>query len=738
MSDDFIMNNKIGGSKVSKSQVLGESKDSKFQEQNDRSQGDMNRNNSTQELDHKKTNEDMQRINTNFSHDNQLNNSDIEEFMASDGEFERNNDDNSDDSRDMSFNRKYANKSLLFKEELIKETNMKYIEEMMVRKLNERSLIDQRNDVHLRECYEIFKLHISDIGKVFKDTYFKQHFSSLVNRQDTNLFMENKSKEIDWLRLGKLYNKPKFLRCFDPRLLFDFKKEKYLGNLATVLAALCDHPDHIKNIFVDSQDNNPTPSGVYLLQIYVRGKCNQILVDDSIPLRNIDHVTELGVGTDDDMQDARLESVLCMKPPVTSENFYDTKVDIWPHLVAKAFAKNNINYERICNQSVLHFLRDLVSYPVRQLRMKEINWDFLRAAWVNNYVVIGHGNQKLLTKHCALDFSGFNQKEIYCVLNHAFEDKETKRRLVNLKCYSHPVKTNLEMKIDMMINIDDDWRSHRSFGKFKTKNFWLTWSDFEDMFSHLTVAYLDDNYKRIAKKFSLKKLNYYNMEFEIQENGGPVFIELQQLDKIFCKKDHQYCNIRVFLYKISDSSPKHVLEKGIFTYNKRDSIMEHSLPVGHYGLIVETDDFLKESKDFMLNIFYRSYPYQLMQVIAYEDDNVGGSSRRAFSDMLCNAAIDKGEKTFLTKDEKVCLYILKSVKLGLFIIAFANLSEHQYSVMQKYDSQGVHYIVNKEISEDEIISMTIAPFSKKSIVFKTRYLSDVTIKLVDTCIRQVS
>ena len=505
-----------------------------------------------------------------------------------------------------------------------------------------------------------------------------------------------------------------------------------------MLSALCDYPEHIKNIFVDSADNNPTPCGAYIVQIYVRGKCNQILVDDSVPMKNIDDFLDLGTSTETENLNEKLQSLFFMKPPVTAENYFDAKVDIWPQLIAKAYAKQMINYERISQQSIVHFLRDLISYPVRRLKMKEINWKFIRAAWTNKYVVIAHANQKFLAKHCSLDLTGYNQHTCYCILSHAFDDKEAKIKIVNLKCYSHVVKDSMALNLDVMINIDDDWRVNRSYAKSNTKNFWMDWSEFEEMFSHITVGYLDDNYKRVARKFTLKKLNYYSLEFEVQENGGPVFIEVQQLDKIFCSKNHEYSNIRVFLYKKSETSPKHSLEKGIFTYNKRDSVMEHKLPVGHYGLIIETDDYLKESKDFMVNIFYKSFPYQLMQIVAYEDDNVGGYSRRAFSDMLCNAAIDKGEKRLLTKDEKVCLYLLRSKKLGLFVVAFANLSENLFSVMQKYDTSGCDYIVNKDMTENDIISMNLAPFAKKAIIFKTKYMSDVTIKLVDTCIRQIS
>ena len=138
---------------------------------------------STFDLDIKKANSESRKKIDDFSEDGSMK-SDVDEFMASDdGAIEKNYENNSDYELDMSFNKVYSKNSLIFKEELINCANMKEIEEKMVRKLNEKYLVDQRSaDVHLRECYEIFKLHVSDIGYVFEDSYFKQKYSSLVNR----------------------------------------------------------------------------------------------------------------------------------------------------------------------------------------------------------------------------------------------------------------------------------------------------------------------------------------------------------------------------------------------------------------------------------------------------------------------------------------------------------------------------------------------------------------------------
>jgi hypothetical protein len=53
-------------------------------------------------------------------------------------------------------------------------------------------------------------------------------------------------------------------------------------SITAVLAGLCDFPKWIQNIFVDFEPGM-TPSCAYLLQIQIRGRFRNVLVDDWVP-----------------------------------------------------------------------------------------------------------------------------------------------------------------------------------------------------------------------------------------------------------------------------------------------------------------------------------------------------------------------------------------------------------------------------------------------------------------------
>lgn len=150
-----------------------------------------------------------------------------------------------------------------------------------------------------------------------------------------------------------------------------------MHSLAAVLTGLCDYPRLIEECLVDS--GTVEASGAYLTQIQLRGVCKQFLVDDCVP------ITSAG-------------DALFLRPAILDRN--SDQIDLWPQIIAKSLAKGMINYERICKQTVSNFLRDLGKFPVRDMKIRTVEWDTIRMSFQRQYLFIGIANQKFLKDFC--------------------------------------------------------------------------------------------------------------------------------------------------------------------------------------------------------------------------------------------------------------------------------------------------------------------------------------------------
>lgn len=151
--------------------------------------------------------------------------------------------------------------------------------------------------------YNDFVDYLQKKSEKFTDGLFPPNTSSLVNNlRKCNLFWKNS----EWNRSEDIFDNATFLKNFTPEMLFDTKG--IFPHLAVVLSSLCEYPDRISRIFLDSEE---TPEGSYLGRVFYKGCWKPVLVDNFIP-----HDKE-GIP-------------IALKPPTEEE-----KVEIWPSLVAK-------------------------------------------------------------------------------------------------------------------------------------------------------------------------------------------------------------------------------------------------------------------------------------------------------------------------------------------------------------------------------------------------------------------
>lgn len=566
--------------------------------------------------------------------------------------------------------------------------NLEDIEEIMLKKISEKNCYDRRND--LDETFSMFQHYVSDEGLVFKDTFFPDKKSSLVNNYR---MCKNAWKDSLWERLFDIYPNARFCKIFDPKVLF-----KYGGpqeNQIAVLTALCHFPKLIEDIFI-----NPvcTPSGAYMCQIQLRGLYKQILVDDMVPV------------------DSNGEAMFL--PPNVSDP-QSTKVDFWPQIIAKAYAKDMINYERLCKQTVPNFLRDQVGRPSRNYKMKQVNWSMIRHSFERNYLCIMKASDKFKSKYCLAK----QVDACFVYLNHAYEVNPNLKQ-IELRCYSHIINKVENFNLMTMMKLNEDWKQQRNYTKLEEPMFWLTWDEFIEYFTDVNITVIEEHMDRIAQKFTLKD-NHYSMNIDIVQNG-PCVIEIQQMDKLFCDPNYQYANIRMFLVKKSDKAPKNLLYKAIYEKNSREVYLETMLEKGSYLLICEIDK-ISEARDFMLNIWYS----QVMEMEAEQDNEF--SCHRHYKDVLCNVAIDKGVQEKLMTEGEVSRYTMNSEKLGLKIFAFTNSTENKYSLIEKFQTKG-DFVCSVEMKQN-YLHLNLPPYSKKAIIFKYSSAKETSIEIADHCMQ---
>lgn len=134
-----------------------------------------------------------------------------------------------------------------------------------------------------------------------------------------------------------------------------------------------------------------------MVKLNVKGNWRPVIIDDIIPLKETEfdepfvmkpynHFEGLKL-LDEEVQDGENTQRLRSKIP---------EVEVWPQLVAKAMAKVCLNYERMLQQSLRHFLRNLTGMPVKVYTPDRIDFQILRSCFKRQHIVIGKCNQSFI------------------------------------------------------------------------------------------------------------------------------------------------------------------------------------------------------------------------------------------------------------------------------------------------------------------------------------------------------
>jgi hypothetical protein len=171
------------------------------------------------------------------------------------------------------------------------------------------------------------------------------------------------------------------LKNFNQTELFEFCGA--CSNLNIVLSTLCERPENIKQLFIDSEINT---LGIFCMKLYNAGDWKTFVVDDYVPIGNR-HTHDFTV---------------CPPNPEALEilsNGAQKIFEIWPQLVAKCLAKHLLNYQNLANQDIPGIMKSLTGMPTQVYKkVKRLNPNQIRQCFKNQYIVIARADPKFFLK----------------------------------------------------------------------------------------------------------------------------------------------------------------------------------------------------------------------------------------------------------------------------------------------------------------------------------------------------
>ena len=92
-----------------------------------------------------------------------------------------------------------------------------------------------------------------------------------------------------------------------------------------------------------------------------------------------------------------------------------------------------------------------------------------------------------------------------------------------------------------------DWKENRKYtNKNNQDSFWVNWDEFKKYFDKVYVSHYDENLDHEFMKFMLKDTNRFAINIQINKTT-PVYIEVDQLDKLFSDATYKYSDVRMYV-----------------------------------------------------------------------------------------------------------------------------------------------------------------------------------------------
>lgn len=435
-------------------------------------------------------------------------------------------------------------------------------------------------------------------GKQFSDPTFPPNENSLLKGlQLSNQNLANSSfkkwSKIRWLRVPEFYKNPTVFNKENEISPNEIKQGALVNcYFLSVIAALAEHPDRIKKIFITDEINT---TGIYGIRLCLDGEWKEIVIDDYFPC---DHK----------------KSVPCFS---TSSGH-----TLWVQIVEKCYAKAYGSYNKIEGGFPEHAMRDFTG--ANSIMIDNSNENlliYLKEACAKKWIITASAGETEASKELLKEV-GLIPMHSYTILEvHElpFEGEQFNNSSSNISI------NNVNNNIENLLKIRNPWSKNEWIGdwsdcsklwredlkiKLNYSNingiFYMNFKDFKHYFSRIQISKIHDEYIYNSIKIYQKLNSYSLISMKISETSH-LYISLVQQDKKNFNSftNNKYLISRFIICKINDLEDQmNSLEYiGGKMGQDREIFEDRELESGEYLIFVEIDNNLNTNNFFNIKDF---------------------------------------------------------------------------------------------------------------------------------------
>ena len=365
-------------------------------------------------------------------------------------------------------------------------------------------------------------------------------------------------KKFVWRRASEFMTEGA-IKVFEGGITPDDIRQGALGDayFLCALTILAEKPSRIERLFVTRESND---AGAYAVELCVHGQKQMIVIDDYFPC------TSLTGGP-------------CFSKANGSE--------LWVMILEKAWAKVYGSYERIERGTSNGALRDLTGAPTVTYKFEPGTWEAILEGIKEEFIVCAAAGTNKASQQI-LEGIGLIGNLTYAVI-HAQEVQAGRDGNVKLVKLRNPW-SNAEWQGDWS-DSSAKWtpqlKKLLNFTDAADGTFWMSFDDFKDYFSTITICRINDNFVYKSLKAKQSKVNYLVFDINVAR-AGFSYVSVDQMETCCFSLDtgYQYSNARMILLKDSKDGLVYVEGKsGV----QRNLWVGSQLEAGNYKLYVEME-----------------------------------------------------------------------------------------------------------------------------------------------------
>lgn len=269
---------------------------------------------------------------------------------------------------------------------------------------------------------------------------------------------------------------------------------------------------------------------------------------------------------------------------------------------------------------------------------------------------------------------------------------------VQLRCFTHKKKSvskQYDDSIDTLANAEK-YKFEHTMNKHDLGAFWVPMSEVKKIFSSAYVAHYEANWQKKLVSFHQGKSRMFGIDVEIESDSSQLYIQVDQLDKLYSHKNFTYSDVRLYLIKKEFKAEFCINQSQLIgsthSLSQKSTFIEAKLKKGEYIIICDTQNH-EHYTDFAVSLYY---PEESSLEITEMDQK---KSLVAYRDSLSNSTIHHGTEELITSDGSIIKYTMVSMRLGQIIWVFKNSGDVKMDIDIKIDLKGSKKNVDYECDE---------------------------------------